>query len=212
VPLGHLLNNLTTDQLYLIVITTALALFIFFFVKLVRGILKTLSKVDSTVDSVHELVHEIRPAIAGLNDLEEMLKKNLSETNEHVARLQQDASKLMDVLSDTAVSYQDLEKVLEARLEQEVPPILVETKELVTGAKEITEDIQEKIRATDNLFEAVNEAGQTVRMATGIVRGGLTGLAVQLASMAVGARKSLEYLTQNITTKNSNIKGGDSNE
>ncbi len=211
-PLENLLNNMTTEQLYLIVITAAVAILIYFFVKLVRGVLKTLARLNSTADSVNNLLEEIRPAARGLQKLEDTLNTTLSETSSHVGKLQEDASGLMEVLNRTAVSYQGLEETLQARLDQELPPILVETKELVTGAKEVTVDIQEKIKATDNLFEAVNDAGQTVRMATGIVSGGLTGLAVQLASMAVGARKSLEYITQNIHTRNSDTKGGDSNE
>ena len=203
---------MTTEQLYLIVITVAAAVLIIFFVKLVRGVLETLARLNSTADSVNKLLDEIRPAARGLKELEDTVNSTLSEASFHVGKLQEDASNLMEVLTRTAVSYQSLEEALQARLDQELPPILVETKELVTGAKEVTVDIQEKIKATDNLFEAVNDAGQTVRMATGIVSGGLTGLAVQLASMAVGARKSLEYVTQNIHIRNSDTKGGDSNE
>ncbi len=211
-PLHNLLNNMTTDQLYFMLIALALGIFLSLFALLVRGILRTLNRLNSSVDSINRLLKEIRPAVQGIRELEESVRETILDTSSHVENLQMDASRLMDVISQTATSYQELEKVLEKRLENEVPPILVETKELVTGAREITEDIQDKIRATDNLFEAVNEAGQTVKMATGIVRGGLTGLAIQLASMAVGARRSLEYLTQNINTKDTHTKGGDSNE
>jgi len=212
VPLNNLLNNVTTDQLYLIVITVVVAVFIYLFVKLVRGVLKTLSRLNSTADSVNHLLEEIKPAARGLRELEDTINNTLSETSSHIEKLQEDASSLMEVLTRTVVAYQDLEEALQVRLDKELPPILVETKELVSGAKEVTVGIQEKIKATDNLFEAVNDAGQTVKMATGIVSGGLTGLAVQIASMAVGARKSLEYITQNIHTGNSDTKGGNSNE
>ena len=212
VPLNDLLNNVTTDQLYLLVITIAVTVLTCFFVKLVRGVLKTLARLNSTADSVSHLLEEIKPAVSGLRELEDTINSTLSNTSSHVGKLQEDASSLMEVLTRTAVSYQSLEETLQARLDQELPPILVETKELVSGAKEVTVDIQEKIKATDDLFEAVNEAGQTVKMATGMVSGGLTGLAVQIASMAVGARKSLEYVAQNIHTGKIDTKGGDSNE
>ena len=210
-PLNHLLNDITTDQLYFIVIALVLLVLTVFFVKLVQGILQTLARLNSTAESVNNLLREIRPAAEGLEELEETLKKTLVDTSCHIERLQNDVSRLMEAAAQTISSYENLEKSLQARIEDEVPPILEETKEMVTGAREITSDIQEKIRATDNLFEAVNEAGQTVRMATGIVKGGITGLAVQLASMAVGARTSLEHITRNIS-KDNHTKGGDSNE
>ncbi len=211
--LASLMDHITAQQLFFIVIALVLVVIAFYFAKLVKGVLQALSTVNSTADSVNEVIKEIKPAVEKVQELEETLKITLEETGNHVQQLQSDASRLMDVLAETALSYKNLEATLEERLENEVPPILVETRELVTGAKEITVDIQDKIKATDNLFEAVNEAGQTVKMATGIVKGGLTGLAVQLASMAVGARTSLEYLSQNMSTnKDGNTKGGDRNE
>ena len=207
------LSNITTEHLYFIVITLALGIFTFFFVKLVRGILQTLDRVNNTADSVNNiLINQVQPTLEGFKRLEDTLEETIMETRGHVENLQADTAKLMDVLTTTLSSYGELEKTLQDRLEKEVPPILDETRGLVTGARQITDDIQEKIKATDNLFQAVSEAGQTVKLATGIVRGGLTGLAIQLGSMAVGARTSLEYLSENITKKDTLVKGGDSNE
>jgi len=216
VPLDNIvdsLSNITTEHLYFIVITLALGIFTFFFVKLVRGILQTLDRVNNTADSVNNiLINQVQPTLEGFKRLEDTLEETIMETRGHVENLQADTAKLMDVLTTTLSSYGELEKTLQDRLEKEVPPILDETRGLVTGARQITDDIQEKIKATDNLFQAVSEAGQTVKLATGIVRGGLTGLAIQLGSMAVGARTSLEYLSENITKKDTLVKGGDSNE
>ena len=207
------LSNITTEHLYFIVITLALGIFTFFFVKLIRGILQTLDRVNNTADSVNNiLINQVQPTLEGFKRLEDILEETIMETRGHVENLQADTAKLMDVLTTTLSSYGELEKTLQDRLEKEVPPILDETRGLVTGARQITDDIQEKIKATDNLFQAVSEAGQTVKLATGIVRGGLTGLAIQLGSMAVGARTSLEYLSENITKKDTLVKGGDSNE
>ncbi len=210
VPLYNLTHQITAEQIFFAVVALVLLILAFFFVRLVKGVLETLSRVNSTADLVNNTIEEIRPAVEGVTELEKTLKAVLDDTSGQVKQLQSDASRLMEVLGETALAYKRLEETLEERIKNEVPPILVETKDLVTGAKEITEDIQEKIKATDNLFEAVNEAGQTVKMATGIVRGGITGLAVQLASMAVGARTSLEYISQNISNKKEkNSKGGD---
>jgi len=207
VSLQNLLNNMTTEQLCLVGITILCFILAFFLVKLVRGVLQTLSRLDTAADNVNSLLEDIKPVVEGLKGLEDTVNNTLSETVSRLEKFQEDASVLMGTLDKTAAAYQELERVIQKRLEEEVPPILVETKDLVSGAREITFDIQQKIKATDSLFEAVNEAGQTVKLATDIAKGGISGLAVQFASMAVGARKSLEFIAENIYTK-----GGKSNE
>jgi len=168
------------------------------FVMLVVSLRSTLKKVNKTLDSVDERVRQLQPVLDGAKDLEDNLNETISDVQVHLEALQQQAGKVMADISDALTKLKTIESFLEERLDKDVPPLLQETKELVSGVNEITCEIQEKIRATDQLFEAIDEAGQTVRMVTSIVRGGVTSLAVQLASLAVGMKASIEYVTDNI--------------
>jgi len=168
------------------------------FVFLISAIRSTLKRVNRSLDVVDERVRQLAPVLDGVSKVEENLNEMLSDIQIYIERLQKDASRVMSEAAEALERLRQIETSVEQRLDDDVPPILKETKELVSGVNEITNDVQTKIRAADELFEAIDEAGKTVRMVTGIVRGGFTGLAVQLASLAVGMKASIEYVTENM--------------
>ncbi len=173
------------------------------FVMLVASVRSTLRRVNKSLELVDDRIRQLQPVLDGVKELEDNLNEVITDAQVHLEGLQQNVSKVMAEVSDALAQLKNIEAVVDESLRKDVPPLLDETKELVSGVNEITSDIQQKIRATDQLFTAIDEAGQTVRMVTGIVKGGLTGLAVQLASLAVGMKTSIEYVTDNIH------KGGD---
>ncbi len=173
------------------------------FVMLVASVRSTLRRVNKSLELVDDRIRQLQPVLDGVKELEDNLNEVITDAQVHLEGLQQNANKVMAEVSDALAQLKNIEAVVDESLRKDVPPLLDETKELVSGVNEITSDIQQKIKATDQLFTAIDEAGQTVRMVTGIVKGGLTGLAVQLASLAVGMKTSIEYVTDNIH------KGGD---
>ncbi len=172
-------------------------------VMLVLSVRSFLSKLRKSLDFVDRRIQQMEPILDGVAKVEENINDMIGDAQEYLEKLQGDASKVMSEAAETIGRLRQIEQVLEERLDKDVPPILEETKELVSGVNEITRDVQRKVKAADELFEAIEETGETVRMVTGIVRGGFTGLAVQLASLAVGMKASLEYVADNIH------KGGD---
>ncbi len=172
-------------------------------VMLVLSVRSFLSKLRKSLDFVDRRIQQMEPILDGVAKVEENINDMIGDAQEYFEKLQGDASKVMSEAAETIGRLRQIEQVLEERLDKDVPPILEETKELVSGVNEITRDVQRKVKAADELFEAIEETGETVRMVTGIVRGGFTGLAVQLASLAVGMKASLEYVADNIH------KGGD---
>lgn len=168
------------------------------FVMLVVAVRATLKKVDRSLALVDKRIHQLEPILDGIAKIEDNVNEIMREGQVYLERLQDEAGKVMVEITETLGRLKSLEEVLENSLEQDVPPILHEAKQVVNGINEITHDVQKKIKAADELFQAVDEAGHTVRMVTGIIKGGLTGLAVQVASLAVGMKASIEYVTENI--------------
>ncbi len=180
---------------------TCVVIITFFFAWLVFAIVKTLKRLNKTLDIADEKIKQIGPVLEGIPKIEDKIYETLNLIDTELEKLEMDFSKLVNELTKIISNYRELEEVLEERLREDVPPLLNETKELVSGANEVARDVQAKIKTTDNLFKALDEAGQTVHMVTSIVKGGFTGLAIQLASMAVGVKRSLEYVSENIHEK-----------
>ena len=192
--------NILIEYFYLI-LAVCLIVITVFIVRFVLAVVKTLKNFDKTISLANDRVRQLEPIIEGVNKLEDKVSETLTLVDHRVEKVQEDISRLIDEVIDTLNDYRGLEKALEERISDQLPPILNETKELVSEVNEVARDIEAKIKSTDNLFKSIDEVGQTVRMVSGIVKGGFTGLAIQVASMAVGLRRSLEYVSENIHTK-----------
>ncbi len=186
------------EYIFYAVIAVCLVVVTVCFVMLVSSLRTSLARLRKTLDVVNERAHQLEPVLDGVARIEENLNEAIVDAQVYLERLQGDASKVLSEAAVTLGRLQQLQRVLEERLDKDVPPILEETKEVVSGVNDITRDVQKKVKAADELFEAIEETGETVRMVTGIMRGGFTGLAVQLASLAVGMKASLEYVADNI--------------
>ncbi len=198
--------NIPLEYFYLVLVI-CLVIITFFIILLVLTIVKTLKNLNKTIKLTNEKIHKLDPVIEGINKLENKADETLTLLDFQLEKIQIDVSRLVNEIIETLDHYKTLEKSLEKKINYQVPPILDGTKELITEVNEMARDIESKIKATDNLFKTIGEAGQTVKMVNGIVKGGLTGLAIQIASMAVGVKKSLEYVSENIHTN----KGGEKN-
>jgi len=191
------------QYIFYAVVAVCLVVVTICFVMLVSSVRSSLSKLRKSLDLVDRRIQQLEPILDGVAKVEENINEVIVDAQQYLEKLQGDASKVMSEASETIGRLRQVEQVLEERLDKDVPPILDETRELVSGVNEITRDVQKKVKAADELFQAIEETGETVRMVTGIVRGGFSGLAVQLASLAVGMKASLEYVADNIH------KGGD---
>ncbi len=196
---------MTLIQIALAIATISFVFLVVYIIKLTKSVQQTLKVVNEAFSGgkagMDKILGQIEPVVANLSQLEEMTKELMSGLDGRIARLEDEVIPLLQDLRETAKAYQRLEEGLERRIEQDVPPLLEDLHDITGDIKELTSDIKGKVEQSKALFDAVRETGETMRVVTGIVRSGLSGLAVQLASMAVGARASLEFIADNLTTK-----------
>ncbi len=192
-------------QIALIVIAIAFCALAWYLIGLVRRIHSTLEHVDKTLNAttvaVSSLNEQLPPLLNRLGELEEAAQDAITDIRSKLDTIDTELVPLIREVKDTAQSYRQLERVIEEKINEDISPLLQEATEVANGVKDITGDIKARIHQTQDLFEAVNETGQSLRIATGIMRAGLTGLAVQVASIATGMKTSLEYLTENLISK-----------
>ncbi|OPL12958.1 MAG: hypothetical protein AVO38_03125 [delta proteobacterium ML8_D] len=166
------------------------------FIFLVIYLIRLSKSVQNTLEGWDEGV------ISKLTELEDTAQKTLGGIDQRISLLEDQLIPLIEDLRNTARAYQDLSRTLE----KDLPPILDNVHQITGEIKDLTGDINVKIHQTQDLFEAAREAGQTIRVATDMSRSGLTGLAVQVASMTAGIKRSLEFLSENLRFKGGSKK------
>ncbi|MBW1925617.1 MAG: DUF948 domain-containing protein [Deltaproteobacteria bacterium] len=164
-----------------------------------RGFDEALLKSQAAVDNT---LAQFNPVVSELSELEDTARETLKEINQRLALVENELTPLLEELKNTAKAYQDLGKTFE----RDLPPILDNIHQISRNIQDLTGDIKVKVQQTQDFFEAAREAGETVRIATDIGRSGLSGLAVQMASMATGIKTSLEFLSENLKLKGGNKK------
>ncbi|PXF54160.1 MAG: hypothetical protein C4B57_08415 [Deltaproteobacteria bacterium] len=164
-----------------------------------RGFDEALLKSQAAVDNT---LAQFNPVVSELSELEDTARETLKEINQRLALVENELTPLLEELKNTAKAYQDLGKTFE----RDLPPILDNVHQISRNIQDLTGDIKVKVQQTQDFFEAAREAGETVRIATDIGRSGLSGLAVQMASMATGIKTSLEFLSENLKLKGGNKK------
>lgn len=163
---------------------------------LVIYIVRLSKSAQNTLESLDEVV------VSKLAELEDTAQKTLGGINERMGLIEGQLIPLIEELRNTAKAYQDLSRTLE----KDLPPILDNVQQITGEIKDLTGDINVKIHQTKDFFEAAREAGETIRVATDVSRSGLTGLAVQVASMTAGVKRSLEFLSENLRFKGGSKK------
>jgi len=183
--------------------------FIFLVIYLVRlsksaqGMLESLDEVlfksQAAIDST---LAQFNPVISKLSELEDTAQVTLGGINQRMALIENQLIPLLEELRNTTQAYQDLGRAFE----KDLPPILDNVHQITGDIQELTGDIKVKIQQTQDFFEAAREVSETVRVATNIGRSGLSGLAVQVASMTTGIKTSLEFLSENLRVKGGSKK------
>ncbi|MBW1670826.1 MAG: DUF948 domain-containing protein [Deltaproteobacteria bacterium] len=183
--------------------------FIFLVIYLIRlsksaqGMLESLDEVlfksQAAIDST---LAQFNPVISKLSELEDTAQGTLDGINQRMALIENQLIPLLEELRNTTKAYQDLGRAFE----KDLPPILDNVHQITGDIQELTGDIKVKIQQTQDFFEAAREVSENVRVATNIGRSGLSGLAVQVASMTTGIKTSLEFLSENLRFKGGSKK------
>ncbi|NIA08214.1 MAG: hypothetical protein GWP10_00175 [Nitrospiraceae bacterium] len=196
----------TIDGLVLFVIAVAFVFLVVYLVKLSNAAQVTLKNLDEALSdsraAINSTLTEIKPVLSRLTEVEDTTQKTLSGINQRLSLIETELVPLLKEFRDTNQVYQGLERALEKGLDEEVHPVLENVYQITDDVQGISGNLKTRVEQTQNFFEAVHEAGETVQIVTEVTRSGLSGLAVQMASMAVGIKTSLEFLSENL------IKGG----
>ena len=190
----------------LLVIAAAFVLLVIYLVRLSKSVQGTLESLDEVLfksqAAIDDTLAHFNPVVSKLSELEDTAQGTLSEINQRLALIENELTPLLVELKDTAKAYKDLGRTFE----KDLPPILDNVHQITRDIQDLTGDIKVKIQQTQDFFEAAREAGETVRVATNIGRSGLSGLAVQVASMTTGIKTSLEFLSENLRFKGGSKK------
>ena len=190
----------------LLAIAVAFVFLVIYLVRLSKSAQDTLEGLDEALfksqAAVDDILAQFNPVVSKLSELEDTAQGTLSEINHRLVLIENELTPLLEELRNTAKAYQDLGRVFE----KDLPPILDNVHQVTGDIQEMTRDIKVKVQQTQDFFEAAREAGQTVRVATDVARSGLSGLAVQVASIATGMKTSLEFLSENLRSKGGSKK------
>ena len=190
----------------LLAIAAAFVFLAIYLVRLSKSVHGTLESLDEVLfksqSAIDDTLAQFNPVISKLSELEDTAQGTLSEINQRLALIENELTPLLVELKDTAKAYQDLGRTFE----KDFPPILDNVRQITGDIQDLTGDIKIKVQQTQDFFEAARETGETVRVATDIARSGLSGLAVQVASIATGIKTSLEFLSENLRFKGGSKK------
>jgi len=190
----------------LLTIAAAFVFLVIYLVRLSKSVQGTLESLDEALfksrAAIDDTLAQFNPVVSKLSELEDTAQGTLSEINQRLALIENELTPLLEELRNTSKAYQDLGRTFE----KDLPPILDNVHQITGDIQDLTGDIKVKVRQTQDFFEAARETGETVRVATDIARSGLSGLAVQVASIATGIKTSLEFLSENFRFKGGSKK------
>ncbi len=190
----------------LLVIAVAFVFLVIYLVRLSRSVQDTLESLNEALfksqAAIDDTLAQFNPVVSKLSELEDTAQETLSEINKRLVLIENELTPLLEELRNTAKAYQNLGRTFD----KDIPPILDNVHQITGDIQEMTGDIKVKVQQTQDFFEAAREAGETVRVATDIARSGLSGLGVQVASIATGIKTSLEFLSENLRFKGGSKK------
>ncbi len=194
-----------------VVIIAALICFIiltFFAISFLKQISSTVKKLEGSLSELDKFLNEtlntISPAIKNLELLEAQITEAVKELNECSKKISKNIEPLLIETQKTIVSYRELAQTMQGTIDKDVNVLIIEIQQFAKQLQSLALNIEQKLDATQELVEATRLAGKKAKLITQITTEALSGLAVQIASIATGVRTSLDFLSKNLITK-----GGD---
>ena len=194
------------SSLALFAIAVAFIFLVIYLVRLSKSAQNMLESLDEVLfksqAAIDSTLAQFNPVISKLSELEDTAQVTMGGINQRMVVIENQLMPLLEELRNTTKVYQDLGRAFE----KDLPPILDNVNQITRDIEELTGDIKVKIQQTQDFFEAAREVSETVRVAANIGRSGLSGLAVQVASMTTGIKTSLEFLSENLRFKGGSKK------
>jgi len=183
-----------------IIIIAALICFIiltFFAISFLKQTSSTVQKLEGTLSELdkflNEILNTISPTIKNLEVLEAQITEAVKELNECTKKINSNIEPLLVETKNAIVSYRQLAQTMQGTIDKDVSTLFIEMQQFAKQLQSLAVNIEEKINATQELFEATRLAGRKAKVITQVTTEALSGLAVQVASMAAGIRTSLDF-------------------
>ncbi|OCC16196.1 hypothetical protein DBT_0013 [Dissulfuribacter thermophilus] len=185
-------------------VTVGLIAFIVLVAFLIFAIIKVknfLENAQLALNKVTDILDDARSEVKSLTDKAENLldtiNNEISTLEKRIDIIQTEISGTIQEVNLTLQSSRELEKTVQETVKG-LEPILSNAQNITKDLELLSYDIRKKVGQTSDFFNAAEDAAKTVRSVTGIVRSGLSGVAIEVASLATGAKATIQYLTKKI--------------
>lgn len=183
---------LLTTQTWIVAATGAFVLLV---VAMLVLIFKLLGLMGSLKKSAQDMGGRAEELYEKATALMEHVDKEIKVVGDRLDRVEAQVNAVMGELGETLRLTRSVEEAVLQRIKS-IDPILDSTAQMAKDLEAITHDVRRKVRQVSDFFNAAEDAAHTMRSVTGVVRGGLLGAAIEIASLATGAKASLEYITK----------------
>jgi uncharacterized protein YoxC len=112
-------------------------------------------------------------------------------------RFQRMEDALLPLVADVrqmADTYERLGRNVDLILNSRLPALIEDLSSVLRDVSAISQDIEDKLRKIDSIFQTVNRTGTIINDVVSVVRPGALGVATDIASVTAGIRTALNFL------------------
>lgn len=187
------LNHLNSETLLLILLGTGIVLAIALIV-LIFKLMRFLNSAQGSLQGIRESSEEV---LKRATDVMIHVDEEIERLDGQISQLKDGLDEVMYQVNETLKRSREVEDALIKGIES-FGPIINSVQGVAQDIEYMTKDVRHKVNQVSGFFDAAEDAAKTVRSVTGVVRSGLWGLAVEVASLATGAKASLEYISKGL--------------
>ncbi|MDA8162927.1 MAG: DUF948 domain-containing protein [Desulfobacteraceae bacterium] len=171
---------------------------------LIKKAVGTLSQTEAAMASIQkaaDVLCQAGPVLKRLEEFEDAARNTLLDMQKNISALKQDIEPLIKDCRGTADAWTRLANSMDDKVNHTVAPVIENVGRVSSSLCDVTESIKDKVSKTDDFFEAARQTGETVRMMSGLVNSGITGVAAQIAGVATGIKASVDFLSERFIKK-----------
>lgn len=165
---------------------------------LVKRLKQTLDNVDKTLMTVNDAVSGLQasliPFIERTSSLEDKADQVLQDSSIRFQRIEDSLLPLVDDVRQMANTYERLGSNVDSVLNSRLPALVEDLSGVLQNISAVSQDIEDKLRKIDPIFQTVNRTGTTINDVVSVVRPGALSVATEIASVTAGIRTALNFL------------------
>jgi len=165
---------------------------------LVKRLKQTLDNVDKTLMTVNEAVSGLQasliPFIERTSSFEDKAGLVLQDLSIRFQRMEDALLPLVADVRQMADTYERLGSNVDLIVNSRLPALIGDLSSVLQNVSAISQDIEDKLRKIDSIFQTVNRAGIIINDVVSVVRPGALSVATDIASVIAGIRTVLNFL------------------